>query len=62
MEDEDFYAVKETQAVHTEQITHLRDELKRQATDIRSLELKWYGVVAGLAGTIVVLAKLGGAL
>jgi hypothetical protein len=60
MEDDDIYAIKETTAIHTEQIGHLRDELKRQATDIRSLELKWYGVVAGLVGTVAVIAKMGG--
>lgn len=60
MEDKDFYEVKETQAVQAEQISALRDELKRQMVQLRSLELKWYGVVAGLGGTIVLLAKLGG--
>jgi len=60
--EDEFYAVRETQAVHTEQIGHLRDELKRQATEIRSLELKWYGVVAGLVGTSILLAKVGGVL
>ena len=60
MNDDDIYQIKEDVAVHSEQITALKDELKRQMGQIRSLELKWYGVVAGLAGTIILLARMGG--
>ncbi len=60
MDEESIYAIRETTVIHTEQIATLRDELKRQATDIRSLELKWYGVVAGLVGTVAIIAKMGG--
>lgn len=60
MNDEDIYQIKEDVAVNKEQIGALRNELQRQMGQIRALELKWYGVIAGLVGTIGVLAKLGG--
>ena len=60
MDDDDIYAIREKTVLHTEQIANLRYELKTQANHIRSLELKWYGVVAGLVGTVFMLAKMAG--
>ena len=62
LEDKEFYAVQAMQAVHAERLAEQNRRLDEALKRVRALELKWYGVVAGMTAAVAVIARIGGLL